>query len=38
METPDPWNPWCEVVGVVADIKLEGLERDTLAQTFFPLQ
>jgi putative ABC transport system permease protein len=38
IETPDPWNPWCEVVGVVADIKLEGLERDTLAQTFFPLQ
>ena len=19
---PDQWNPWCEVVGVVADVKL----------------
>jgi putative ABC transport system permease protein len=36
-EVPDQWNPWCEVVGVVADVKLEGLEQDTPAQMFFPL-
>jgi putative ABC transport system permease protein len=36
--SPDPWNPWCEVVGVVADVKLEGLERDTPMQVYLPLR
>jgi putative ABC transport system permease protein len=36
-EFPDQWNPWCEVVGVVADVKLEVLEQDTPAQMYFPL-
>src|SRR5262249_38751101 len=36
-EVPDQWNPWCEVVGVVADVKLEGLERDTPMQMYMPL-
>jgi predicted permease len=36
-EAPDQWNPWCEVVGVVADVKLEGLEQDAPAQMYFPL-
>jgi len=36
-EVPDPWNPWCEVVGVVADVKLEGLEQDTPMQMYMPV-
>jgi len=35
--SPDPWNPWCEVVGVVADVKLEGLEQATPMQVYLPL-
>jgi putative ABC transport system permease protein len=35
---PDPWNPWNEVVGVVADVKLEGLENDTPMQVYLPLR
>jgi putative ABC transport system permease protein len=35
-EVPDQWNPWCEVVGVVADVKLEGLEQDAPPQMYFP--
>jgi putative ABC transport system permease protein len=35
--TPKSQNPWCEVVGVVADVKLEGLERDTPMQVYLPL-
>jgi putative ABC transport system permease protein len=34
---PESQNPWCEVVGVVADVKLEGLERDTPLQVYLPL-
>jgi predicted permease len=34
---PDSWNPWNEVVGVVADVKLEGLEQDTPMQMYLPL-
>jgi len=34
---PDQWNPWCEVVGVVADVKLEGLEHETPMQVYLPL-
>jgi putative ABC transport system permease protein len=35
--TPTSQNPWCEVVGVVADVKLEGLEHDTPMQVYLPL-
>jgi putative ABC transport system permease protein len=35
---PDQWNPWNEVVGVVADVKLEGLENDTPMQVYLPLR
>jgi putative ABC transport system permease protein len=34
---PDAWNPWCEVVGVAADVKLEGLENATPMQVYLPL-
>jgi putative ABC transport system permease protein len=35
---PSSQNPWCEVVGVVADVKLEGLENDTPMQVYLPLR
>jgi putative ABC transport system permease protein len=35
--TPTSENPWCEVVGVVADVKLEGLEHNTPMQVYLPL-
>jgi putative ABC transport system permease protein len=34
---PESQTPWREVVGVVADVKLNGLERDTPMQTYVPL-
>src|SRR5581483_2020727 len=34
---PENQSPWREVVGVVADVKLNGLERDTPMQAYFPL-
>ena len=34
---PESQAPWREVVGVVADVKLNGLERDTPMQTYMPL-
>jgi predicted permease len=34
---PESQGPWREVVGVVADIKLNGLERDTPMQTYLPI-
>jgi putative ABC transport system permease protein len=34
--TPDNDAPWLEVVGVVADVKLNGVERDTPMQTYLP--
>jgi len=33
---PESNAPWLEVVGVVADVKLNGVERDTPMQTYFP--
>jgi putative ABC transport system permease protein len=33
---PEDQRPWREVVGVVADVKLNGLERDTPMQTYLP--
>jgi predicted permease len=35
--TPGSQNPWCEVVGVVADVKLEGLEVATPMEVYLPL-
>jgi putative ABC transport system permease protein len=35
---PESQSPWREVVGVVADVKLNGLERDTPMETYLPLQ
>jgi putative ABC transport system permease protein len=37
-ETPEEQAPWREVVGVVNDVKLSGVDRDTPMQTFLPLQ
>jgi putative ABC transport system permease protein len=34
---PESQNPWREVVGVVADVKLNGVERDTPMETYLPL-
>jgi putative ABC transport system permease protein len=34
---PEDENPWREVVGVAADVKLEGVDRDTPLQVFMPL-
>jgi len=34
---PESQSPWREVVGVVADVKLNGVERDTPMQTYLPL-
>lgn len=36
-ETPPSESPWREVVGVVADVKLEGVDQDTPMQAFLPL-
>jgi putative ABC transport system permease protein len=33
---PESDAPWLEVVGVVADVKLNGVERNTPMQTYFP--
>jgi putative ABC transport system permease protein len=34
---PEWTTPWREVIGVVADVKLEGVERDTPMQAYLPL-
>jgi putative ABC transport system permease protein len=34
---PESQNPWREVIGVVADVKLNGLESDTPVQAYLPL-
>jgi putative ABC transport system permease protein len=36
-ETPEADAPWREVVGVVNDVKLNGVDRDTPMQAFLPL-
>lgn len=36
-ETPPSESPWREVVGVVADVKLNGVDRDTPMQAYLPL-
>jgi putative ABC transport system permease protein len=36
-ETPEDRAPWREVVGVVNDVKLNGVDRDTPLQAFLPL-
>ena len=36
-ETPEQLAPWREVVGVVNDVKLNGVDRDTPMQAFLPL-
>jgi putative ABC transport system permease protein len=37
-ETPPSESPWREVVGIVADVKLQGVDQDTPMQVFLPLQ
>jgi putative ABC transport system permease protein len=34
---PEEPGTWCEVVGVVSDVKLEGVDQDTPLQIFLPL-
>jgi putative ABC transport system permease protein len=34
---PEDTNPWREVVGVVADVKLQGVDQSTPMQVFLPL-
>jgi putative ABC transport system permease protein len=34
---PEDDNPWREVVGLVADVKLEGVDRGTPLQVFLPM-
>jgi putative ABC transport system permease protein len=34
---PESPTPWCEVVGVVADVKQNGFTAPTLPQAYFPL-
>ncbi len=34
---PESETPWCEVVGVVADVKLEGVDEETPLQAYLPL-
>ncbi|MGH9841026.1 MAG: ABC transporter permease [Blastocatellia bacterium] len=34
---PESQSPWLEVVGVVADVKLNGVERNTPMQAYLPL-
>jgi putative ABC transport system permease protein len=36
-ETPPSESPWREVVGVVADVKLEGVDQETPMQAFLPM-
>jgi putative ABC transport system permease protein len=36
-ETPERDAPWREVVGVVGDVKLEGVDQDTPLQAYLPL-
>jgi putative ABC transport system permease protein len=36
-ETPESQAPWREVVGIVDDVKLEGVDQDTPMQAFLPL-
>jgi putative ABC transport system permease protein len=36
-ETPESDSPWREVVGVVGDVKLNGVDQDTPMQAFVPL-
>jgi putative ABC transport system permease protein len=36
-EDSGPGNPWREVVGVVGDVKLDGVDQDTPMQAFLPL-
>ena len=35
-ETPESFSPWRRVVGVVNDVKLNGVDRDTPMQVFIP--
>jgi putative ABC transport system permease protein len=37
-ETPEAEAPWREVVGVVADLKLEGVDQDVPLQAYLPLR
>ena len=37
-ETPEKYSPWREVVGVVADVKLDGVDQDTPMQVFLPIE
>ncbi len=34
---PEDKNPWREVIGVVADVKMEGADQDTPLQSYLPL-
>jgi putative ABC transport system permease protein len=34
---PETPNPWCEIVGVVNDVKLNGVEQDTPAEVYLPM-
>src|SRR5262249_12407477 len=34
---PEDKTPWREVIGVVADVKLNGVDRDTPLQSYLPL-
>jgi putative ABC transport system permease protein len=34
---PEDQTPWREVIGVVADVKLNGVDRDTPLQSYLPL-
>jgi putative ABC transport system permease protein len=34
---PEDELPWREVIGVVADVKLEGIDRETPLQTYLPI-
>lgn len=36
-ETPEDQSPWREVIGVVADVKLEGVDQETPMQAFVPI-
>jgi putative ABC transport system permease protein len=37
-ETPEKDSPWREVVGVVPDVKLEGVDQDVPLQAYLPLR
>jgi predicted permease len=34
---PEEPTPWCDIVGVVDDVKMEGVEADTPLQVYLPL-